>query len=52
MVPSGEVIGVVQTPEVVCNLAFGWPDLCTLYLTPGESLAHLDVTTPGIGASR
>ena len=48
--PSGEVIGVVQTPEVVRNLAFGGPDFRTLYLTPGGSLATLEVTTPGIGA--
>ena len=36
-------------PEVVRNLAFGGPDFRTLYLTPGGSLAHLEVTTPGIG---
>ena len=52
MAPSGEVIGMVPTPEVVRNLAFGGPDFCTLYLTPGGSLAYLEVTTPGIGASR
>ena len=50
--PSGEVIGIVQTPEVVRNLAFGGPDFRTLYLTPGASLAQLEVTTPGIGAGR
>ena len=48
--PSGEVIGIVPTPEVVRNLAFGGPDFRTLYLTPGGSLAQLEVTTPGIGA--
>ena len=48
--PSGEVIGIVQMPEVVRNLAFGGPDFRTLYLTPGGSLAKLEVTTPGIGA--
>jgi sugar lactone lactonase YvrE len=48
--PSGEVLGIVQTPEVVRNLAFGGPDFRTLYLTPGGSLAKLEVTTPGIGA--
>ena len=52
MASSGEVIGMVQTPEVVRNLAFGGPDFRTLYLTPGGSLAQLEVTTPGIGASR
>jgi len=28
--PSGEVIGIVQTPEVVRSLAFGGPDFRTL----------------------
>jgi gluconolactonase len=50
--PSGEVLGIVQTAEVVRNLAFGGPDCRTLYLTPGGSLATLEVTTPGIGAYR
>jgi gluconolactonase len=49
--PSGEVIGIIPMPEVVRNLAFGGPDCRTLYLTPGGSLAKLEVTTPGIGAS-
>jgi gluconolactonase len=47
--PSGEVIGVMRTPEVVRNLAFGGPDFRTLYLTPGASLSKLEVKTPGIG---
>jgi gluconolactonase len=47
--PSGEVIGVIRTPEVVRNLAFGGPDFRTLYLTPGSSLSTLEVKTPGLG---
>jgi gluconolactonase len=47
--PSGEVIGVMRTPEVVRHLAFGGPDFRTLYLTPGSSLSTLEVQTPGIG---
>jgi gluconolactonase len=47
--PSGEVVGVIRTPEVVRNLAFGGPDFRTLYLTPGGSLSKLEVKTPGIG---
>ena len=31
--PSGEIIGVIRTPEVVRDLAFGGPDFRTLYLT-------------------
>lgn len=50
MAPSGAVLGIVRTPEVVRNLAFGGPDFRTLYLTPGGSLATLKVKTPGIGA--
>jgi gluconolactonase len=50
--PSGEGIGMVQTPAVVRNVACGGPDFCPVYLTPGGSLAHLEVTTPGIGAGR
>ena len=47
--PSGEVLGVIRTPEVVRNPAFGGPDFRTLYLTPGGSLSTLEVKTPGIG---
>ena len=47
--PSGEVIGVMRTAEVVLHLAFGGPDLRTLSLTPGSSLSTLEVQTPGIG---
>jgi gluconolactonase len=50
--PSGEVIGLIEMPEVVRNLAFGGPDFRTLYLTPGGSLSMLTVKTPGIGAWR
>jgi len=52
IVPSGEVIGVVKTPEVIRNLAFGGPDFRTLYLTPRGYLAKLEVKTPRIGACR
>jgi gluconolactonase len=47
--PSGEVIGVMRTPEVVRHLAFGGRDVRTLSLTPGSSLSTLEVQTPGIG---
>jgi gluconolactonase len=50
--PSGAVIGIVQTREVIRNLAFGGPDFRTLYLTPRSSLLKLNVHTPGIGALR
>jgi gluconolactonase len=50
--PSGAVIGILQMPEVIRNLAFGGSDFRTLYLTPRGSLLKLDVKTPGIGAFR
>jgi gluconolactonase len=50
--PSGDVIGIVEVPEVVRNLAFGGPDCRPLSLTPGGFLTTLEVTTPGIGACR
>ncbi len=50
--PSGKLIDVLRTTEVVRNLAFGGPDFRTLYLTPRGSLAKLEVKTPGIGAFR
>jgi gluconolactonase len=49
MAPSGEVIGVMRTPEAVRHLAFGGPDFRTLSLTPGSSLSTLEVKTPGLG---
>ena len=48
--PSGELIGIARTAEVVRNLAFGGTDFRTLYLTPRGSLGKLHVKTPGIGA--
>jgi gluconolactonase len=48
--PSGELIGIARTAEVVRNLAFGGTDFRTLYLTPRGSLGKLQVKTPGIGA--
>jgi len=48
--PSGEVIGVLESREVIRNLAFGGRDFRTLYLTPRGSLCRLQVKTPGIGA--
>ena len=42
--PSGEVIGVMRTPEVVRHLAFGGPDVRPLSLTPGGSLRTLAIS--------
>jgi gluconolactonase len=44
---DGARIGVIETPEVTANLAFGGPDLKTLFLTSSTSIYTLRVTTPG-----
>jgi gluconolactonase len=45
--PFGERIGIIPMPEVCANLAFGGPDLCTLFLTASTSVYSLRVRTPG-----
>ena len=50
--PSGNRLGIIRSPEVPRNLAFGGPDNRTIYTTPGQSLCSMRVKTPGIGAFR
>ena len=45
--PDGTRLGVIRTPELPANLAFGGPDLKTLFLTARTSVYTLRVTTPG-----
>lgn len=46
--PKGEVLGRVPVPEdVITNLAFGGPDLKTLYIVSGKSLFSIRVTVAG-----
>jgi gluconolactonase len=45
--PDGTRLGIIRTPEVPANLAFGGPDLRTLFLTARTSIYTLRVTTPG-----
>ncbi len=45
--PDGTRLGIIRTPEVPANLAFGGPDLRTLFLTARTSVYTLRVTTPG-----
>ena len=47
---AGNRLGIIRVPEVPRNVAFGGPDLRTLYITAGDSLYSLGVKTPGIGA--
>lgn len=45
---DGTRIGIIETPEVCANIAFGDPDLRTLLLTASTSLYTLRVKTPGL----
>jgi gluconolactonase len=45
--PDGTRLGIIRTPEVPANLAFGGPDLRTLFLTARTSIYALRVRTPG-----
>ena len=45
--PDGTKIGIVETPEVCANIAFGGPDLRTLLFTASTSVLTLRVKTPG-----
>src|SRR3989454_3555574 len=42
--PDGTRLGIIRTPEVPANLAFGGPDLRTLFLTARTSVYTLRVT--------
>jgi gluconolactonase len=46
--PDGSRIGIIETPEVCANVAFGGPDLRTLLLTASTSVYTLRVKTPGV----
>lgn len=46
--PDGRLIGIVETPEVCANIAFGGADLCTLMLTASTSVYTLRVKVPGV----
>ena len=45
--PDGTRLGIIRTPEVPANLAFGGPDLRTIFFTARTSIYSLRVTTPG-----
>lgn len=46
--PDGTLIGIIETPEVCANIAFGGPDLRTLMFTASTSVYTLRVKTPGM----
>ena len=45
--PDGTRVGVIRTPEVPANLAFGGPDLRTLFFTARTSVYTLRAKVPG-----
>jgi gluconolactonase len=45
--PDGARLGVIRTPEVPANLAFGGPDLRTLFFTARTSVYAMPVKVPG-----
>ena len=45
--PDGTRLGIIKTPEVPANIAFGGPDLKTLFLTARTSVYTLRVKVPG-----
>jgi gluconolactonase len=45
--PDGARLGIIRTPEVPANLAFGGPDLRTLFFTARTSVYTLRVKVPG-----
>ena len=46
--PQGGQIGVIRVPEVPRNLAFGGPNLSTMYITAGDSVYSLETEARGI----
>lgn len=45
--PDSTRLGIIRTPEIPANLAFGGPDLRTLFFTARTSVYTLRVKTPG-----
>jgi gluconolactonase len=45
--PDGKRLGIIRTPEVPANVAFGGPDLRTLFLTARTSIYALRAKVPG-----
>lgn len=46
--PDGRLIGLIKTPEVCANIAFGGADLRTLFITASTSVYTLRTKTPGL----
>ena len=46
--PNGTLIGLIETPEVCANIAFGGPDMRTLLCTTSTTVHTLRTKTPGL----
>ena len=46
--PDGDRIGIIKTPEVPANLAFGGADMKTLFFTAHTSVYSMRVKVPGL----
>src|SRR6202158_1268756 len=46
--PDGKRIGILKTPEVPANLAFGGPDMKTIFFTAHTSVYTMRVKAPGL----
>ena len=46
--PTGKRLGIIRTPEVPANLAFGGSDYKTIFFTARTSVYTLRVKTPGV----
>ena len=45
--PDGTKLGIIRTPEYAANVAFGGPDLKTLFFTANTSIYTLRMKVPG-----
>ena len=46
--PDGDLLGIIETPEVPTNLAWGDRDYKTLYITANTSVYRIPLKIPGI----
>ena len=46
LTPAGELLGVLETPEVVANIAWGGPDWRSLFLCTSTSVHALSTRVP------
>ena len=46
--PSGQLLGMIEVPEVAANLGWGDEDYKTLYITASNSLYRIRLKIPGV----